>query len=81
MASYRSGVKKKEKKKFVRVLGLQSIAVRALGERQRKRKERKSKACLDFSCMGDEPRMQNVPSLADVKSRKMAHYWDRKGTR
>lgn len=35
----------------------------------------------DSSCMGDESRIQNVPSLADVKSRKMAHYWDRKGAR
>lgn len=35
----------------------------------------------DSSCMGDESRIQNVPSLADVKSRKMARYWDRKGTR
>lgn len=35
----------------------------------------------DSSCMGDESRIQNVPSLADVKSHKMAHYRDRKGAR
>lgn len=35
----------------------------------------------DSSCMEDEFHIQNVPSLADVKSHKMAHYWDTKGVR
>lgn len=39
------------------------------------------KGMPDSSCMGDGSHIQNVPSLADVKSHKMAHYWDRKGAR
>lgn len=49
--------------------------------RKRSKEKRANQRMPDSSCMGDESRIQNVPSLADVKSRKMAHYWDRKGAR
>lgn len=67
------------RKSFSSVLGLQSNC----GERFRKRgkEKRANQRMPDSSCMGDESRIQNVPSLADVKSHKMAHYRDRKGAR
>lgn len=67
------------RKSFSSVLGLQSNC----GERFRKRgkEKRANQRMPDSSCMGDESRIQNVPSLADVKSHKMAHYQDRKGAR
>lgn len=49
--------------------------------RKRGKEKRANQRMPDSSCMGDESRIQNVPSLADVKSHKMAHYWDRKGAR
>lgn len=49
--------------------------------RKRGKEKRANQRMPDSSCIGDESRIQNAPSLADVKSRKMAHYWDRKGAR